>query len=214
MGRESGRSIGASEGDRAVLVGLCHDIRQSVAAGLLLSSASNDVGSDELASKRMQMIHTQFRSIDMLLAAELGEDEPRWWLLDLDEIVQDLAEVVTVTHGVRVLRVADTDVGTQMYGDPVLVRRVLANVMDNAARAAGDQGQVIVRISHDGDDVVVEIEDDGAGFGSIPPGLGRGLTIVADALRAQRGHLEVSSERGAGTLVRLRLPSGVEGIDG
>ena len=54
----------------------------------------------------------------------------------------------------------------------------------------------------------VEISDDGRGFGPDTPA-GMGLTGMRERAQSLGGELEVEAEPGSGTLVRLRIPSGL-----
>ena len=91
---------------------------------------------------------------------------------------------------------------TFLMVDPMLVWRVVGNLMDNAARAAGPDGNVNIRISRDAG-TVVEITDDGEGFGRGPGGMaGRGLSVVAQLLAATGGELEVRPGQCGGTSAR------------
>jgi signal transduction histidine kinase len=90
---------------------------------------------------------------------------------------------------------------------PALLWRVLSNVVDNAARAVGRDGRVTVSIDQP-DDTVIEVADDGPGFGSGPPGKASlGLDIITSLLESCGGKLEVRSPSAGGALVRIVLPS-------
>ena len=192
-------------GDRAKeLVNFCHDLRQYIAAGLLLSQMPADEDLDEDVRKRLEMIHQQFAHAADLIATAAGDFTPRRWELDLAEVVDDCVQVVKLTHQVSVD--VDQSEHALAYGDPVLVRRALVNVLDNASRAVGEDGTVRVRVGDDHDTAWVEVADNGLGFGQIASGTGHGLSIVNAAIRASKGRLEISSGPGPGTKVRLSLP--------
>jgi signal transduction histidine kinase len=95
-------------------------------------------------------------------------------------------------------------------GEPVcipvsasLVWRVLANLVDNSVRAAGSGGHVVIRIES-GLETVLEISDDGPGFGGGPPGwAGIGLSVVRQLLDSAGGRLEVGAAPAGGAQVRL-----------
>ena len=53
---------------------------------------------------------------------------------------------------------------------------------------------------------VVEVSDDGPGFGRIEHGTGQGLSVISSAVRACDGRLEITSGPGPGTAVRVTLP--------
>jgi signal transduction histidine kinase len=180
---------------------LCHDLRQYVAAGLLLSEprAGQDAG-----QTRMTLIHQQFTAIAELLAAEFdrGRDTGT---VNLSRLVTECADVVRLTHRGRITVARSKHV--LVGGEQALFRRAVGNLLDNACRAAGPDGTVTVRVGLDADEAKVEVADDGAGFGGITSGTGHGLQVVAAAVRACRGRLEISSGPGVGTTVRLCVPA-------
>jgi signal transduction histidine kinase len=81
---------------------------------------------------------------------------------------------------------------------------VVAEAITNVARYAGAT-HAEVRVSRDGDCVVVSVADDGAG--GADPAAGSGLRGLADRVAALDGRLEVSSPPGGGTTVRAVIPS-------
>jgi two-component system, NarL family, sensor histidine kinase UhpB len=80
-----------------------------------------------------------------------------------------------------------------------VVQEALANVRRHSvARHA------VVTLGATGDEVLVEVEDDGRGFGPETP-LGMGLTGMRERVLALGGKLEVEGREGAGTRVFLRV---------
>jgi two-component system, NarL family, sensor kinase len=62
-----------------------------------------------------------------------------------------------------------------------------------------------VSVGREGDDLLAEVTDDGAGFGpDTSPGVGLGSMRERAALVG--GELEIKSEEGHGTSVRLKVP--------
>ncbi len=105
--------------------------------------------------------------------------------------------------------------------DPRLLRRAVINLVENAVAAAGDRGQVCVRLHARGDEWVVDVEDDGPGIDprkleqlfepdvtTRETGSGLGLPIVREAVEALGGRLDVNSEPGKGTRFSVSLPGG------
>jgi signal transduction histidine kinase len=82
-----------------------------------------------------------------------------------------------------------------------VVTEALTNVL-KYARAE----KATVRARYDGDDLVVEMQDDGVG--GADESRGTGLQGLRDRVGALDGTLEVVSPPGAGTLVRARIPCG------
>jgi two-component system sensor histidine kinase TctE len=90
--------------------------------------------------------------------------------------------------------------------DPVILRRIISNVLTNATRAAGPSGAVAVEIKRDRSMTVVMIEDSGPGFGMIPQGHGIGLAEVASNVIRYGGKVECGRGVRGGVRVSLWLP--------
>jgi signal transduction histidine kinase len=182
-----------------------HDLRQCVATGLLLSQVTDAEDLENEAQVRLATIHRVFEQIRGLINAEAGDSGPRWSRLDLAEIVDECVRIARFTPEVKID--ATLAEGAAAYGDPVLLRRAVTNLLDNAARATGSSGHVHVVVSENTGGSSVEVTDDGVGFGRAPRGSGQGLAVVAAAVDACHGRLEIASGPGRGTTVRLTLPT-------
>ncbi|KAB2351018.1 GAF domain-containing sensor histidine kinase [Actinomadura rudentiformis] len=100
--------------------------------------------------------------------------------------------------------------------------RIAQEALYNALRHSG-AGVVEVRLKGDGERVVLEVADDGAGFDpaalnggrggrkdpwpSEPPPGGLGLASMHDRARSIGGVLSIDAAPGAGTVVRLEVPA-------
>jgi PAS domain S-box-containing protein len=84
------------------------------------------------------------------------------------------------------------------------VSRVIQEALTNARRHAKAK-KISVSLRTEGEDLIAEITDEGVGFGpDAPPGVGMGSMRERAALVG--GELEIESEEGRGTSVRLRVP--------
>jgi PAS domain S-box-containing protein len=84
------------------------------------------------------------------------------------------------------------------------VSRVIQEAITNARRHSGAK-KVSVSLRMEGSDLVVEISDDGRGFGpETRPGVG--MSSMRERATVVEGKLLVESEPGKGTTVRLRAP--------
>ena len=88
----------------------------------------------------------------------------------------------------------------------VEVARVVQEALANVRRHSG-AGRAVVRLSVEGGEARVEVEDDGRG---LAPGTsaGMGLTGMRERAASLGGELEAESAGGSGTRVSLRLPLG------
>ena len=82
-----------------------------------------------------------------------------------------------------------------------VVTEALTNVLKYA-----EASKAVVRARYQGDDVVVELEDDGNG--AVDERKGSGLQGLRDRVAALDGTLMVIAEPGRGTLIRARIPCG------
>jgi signal transduction histidine kinase len=95
-------------------------------------------------------------------------------------------------------RELDREVTIHMY-------RVLQEALNNIARHA-HSSQAAVRLRYLPDTVVLEVEDNGVGFGA-SQGVGMGLVSMRERAGLVEGRLEFENCRGGGALVRLTVPA-------
>lgn len=85
--------------------------------------------------------------------------------------------------------------------------RVIQEALTNARRHSGAR-KIVVSLKSEGTDLVVEVSDDGQGFGQ-GTAQGVGLSSMRERATAIGGELEIESE--SGTRIRLMVPSPEEG---
>jgi signal transduction histidine kinase len=190
---------------------LCHDARQSVATIMLLARAGEaEVDDRDLVLKRLAQIAGQTRWMASLLDDLLGADGD----LGVVDVAEELEQAIALatagfTGTLRLMMVERPRALTA----PLALRRAFANVVDNAVRAAGSDGCVQIKLTTGGRAAVVEIEDDGPGFGRIPAVHGIGLAASRRAVESLGGSLLTGTGSLGGALVRLTLPS-IDGPEG
>ena len=111
-------------------------------------------------------------------------------------------------------------------GDTALLGRVLGNLISNALRhTAAGSGEVVVTLYHDGNQLAVEVRDNGEGIpkaeqerifemfvqgdhhkSSLGSGTGLGLTFCKMVVEAHGGHITVFSQPKEGSAFTFRLP--------
>jgi signal transduction histidine kinase len=196
--------------DDLAIRGLLHDLEHGMAT---LSSLALVLGGDANLSvgSRIQL---------ELMDNELGRltdfvtdwadkwagasDDGEGGSVGLRTLAGEVAQLAEVEHGANVVLLPGPDIALTARSG--LVWRILANVVDNAARAAGPHGTVQISIERT-DMIVVEVRDDGPGFGGAPGRAGSlGLTVIASLLRSVGGHFELTDSPDSGTLVRAIFP--------
>jgi signal transduction histidine kinase len=100
---------------------------------------------------------------------------------------------------------SQVDVGSERLAAPIEAAAyfVVSEALTNVVRYA-QADSALVEIRRVGDDVVVDVRDDGVGGADISSG--SGLRGLADRLSALDGELRVVSPPGGGTLVEGRIP--------
>ena len=114
-----------------------------------------------------------------------------------------------------------SDEPARVTGDVAALEQIFLNLLLNAVEASDDGERVQVSLSSTESDVVIEVADQGAGiapedlkrvydplYTTGRDGTGLGLTIARRLVLAHGGRIEIESETGAGTVVRVLLPTG------
>jgi signal transduction histidine kinase len=120
--------------------------------------------------------------------------------------------------------------GIYVYADPMRVKQILVNLIDNAIKYSssaqqGRRGAVKVRVRSTGSAAVLEVSDDGIGISAeaLPHvfdrfyradssrsrgagGVGLGLAIVKAIVTAHDGSVSIKSTLGHGSTVTVELP--------
>jgi len=152
--------------------------------------------------------------------ARTWQPDPKRCLI-MDLVREACAEAAGQPAFKQVMIRFDGDADTELMLDPLLVRRVIWNLLTNAADAMPDGGAILWTVADEGRFVSVTIHDSGCGmdsntqrklkepfFTTKTHGTGLGLAICQRIMEAHRGRVEISSAPGAGTSVRLLFPRG------
>lgn len=126
-------------------------------------------------------------------------------------------------QGVNVLRQYASDMPPILaYGSEL--NQVWTNIIDNSIQAMDGKGEITIRTSRDGDEVIVEIEDDGPGIPTdiqskvfspffttkpVGKGTGLGLNITYNIINKHKGDIKLFSKPGF-TCFQVILPVNFE----
>jgi signal transduction histidine kinase len=182
---------------------LCHDVRQYVAAGLMLTGVPAVDGLDPEVRQRLDTIAEIFEGIKEVVEQSDGQ-RIRSTSVDLADVATECVAFTRLVSKVPVEVTLSRHV--EAWANAPLLHRAVLNLLSNATRAAAAGGSVHVEVGRLGGDAWLEVRDDGAGFGSIPAGTGLGMAVVESAVRSAGGRMEINSGPGPGTRVRLWLP--------
>lgn len=192
---------------------LCHDVGQELAViQALVDLAGMEPKLPERSLRRLEQISARAEFITQMTRQFLGATAA-WVEIELAQLVAEAIDDVQLRTDTRCR--LESGPG-RLMADPVILRRAVVNMLDNAVRAAGPEGSVTVRTRLDGGQALIEVEDTGPGFGHAAPGLASlGLGVVRDCAVRHGGEVATGAGESVGAVVRLRLPQSpsVHGTD-
>lgn len=179
--------------------------------------AAECAGLIEREVKTLESLVDEFSQFARFPAARLAPSDLNSIVASALNLFQDRLDGITVRR--------DLAAGLpSVKADPELMRRVVANLIDNAAEAmegsAIRQLRVATRAESDGDAVVVEISDSGHGispqdkerlflphFSTKERGTGLGLAIASRIIAEHNGTIRVEDNSPIGTKFLIRFPA-------
>jgi signal transduction histidine kinase len=206
----TGKSGGGNDAEENDVPGeqlrtVCHDLMQPLAAiALLAESAVAETEVSESTHTRLNQIAaaTAWMSCIVREAEAVGTAGT-----DLEIDLRDTARESAAAPGWNeiVWRIELGERPVLMWANPVLLRRAVANMVDNACRAAGPGGTVRIRVRKVARWAMIEVDDSGPGFGRIPRNHGLGMRVVSRAATEYGGAVTIRESRLGGARVQLRL---------
>ena len=194
----------SSAGPGLSLKELRHDLRQPLTAvRLLVDTMLSTTRVPPEAAMMLDRVQEQTDWMLELLGSDLDQ-QPEVAIVDLADIVHSPC-LATPTGAAYRMRIHARHQVTVLV-DPVGLRRVVWNLLDNARRAVAKGGEVDVRVRERGRDALLEVADSGPGFGHLPPQHGLGLIGVRRFAERFGGDFAVGTSSLGGALVTLRLP--------
>jgi two-component system OmpR family sensor kinase len=192
------------------------------------SSGEEMTGSLERISHQAQRLQILVENLRRL--AEMDENSLDRITVNLQEVLEEAEELACGAPewqgGVVHLSIQQVPWPlSPVSGDRDLLVVAFRNLIENALKFSGPHGQVEVRASEDGHNLLVEIDDNGRGIPpeDLPhifdelyrgenardmPGSGLGLALVRRIIELHDGSLKVNSRPEQGTMVRVQLPIG------
>lgn len=198
--------------DTRALQGLLHDLgHEMTTLSYLVEAVRGDVALPDDSSNRLELLSLEMSRLLSIIRQGLNgvhaaSPEP----VEVRQMLAELTRLAQLTYEADVCLLPGQQ--TSAFVNPLLLWRVLSNVVDNAARAAGRGGSVTLSV-HQYIKTVIEITDDGPGFTAGPPGTASlGLEVVTSLLESFGGSMAVEPAPGGGTTVRVLLPREVAAV--
>lgn len=203
-----------------------HDLRQPAHSLALLTEAS--LAGPGPAPPLAEDIRRNTQSLCDMLSGLLdltqldrGDYRPVVAPFELDQLLLEVSSQFRPVCGRKRLALTVDACGLWVLSDPQLLRRIVFNLVSNAAKYT-DRGSVVVRVQADGELARLQVIDTGRGIpaermadmlrpysrldhGAAEEGLGIGLAVVHQGAQLLGHALDIDSEPGRGTTVTLGL---------
>ena len=227
----------AKEAERMAYIGtlasgLAHEIRSplnSLSLNMQMLEEELECAVDNSGGQRlMSLTRDEIGRLDRLVTDFLSYARPR--PLELTEVpavellhrCRELLAAEVRSRGAR-LEIEDPTGGATIRVDAEQIAQMLLNLVHNALASSEESGhvnEVCLRVRQRRDHVVLEVEDRGTGlseeerqkifdlfYSTRKGGTGLGLAVVQRIAQNHGAEIEVDSELGRGTIVRLVLPA-------
>ena len=226
------RAETASRSKTQFLAAASHDLRQPLTALALFNRLLSDKAKDPEIRRIAGHIDASITALESLMSALLdiskldaGTIQPKRIVVSLAEMFQRLSAQYAPVAEEKGLRFTASAADAWVNSDPVLLERIVRNLIENALRYT-NQGQIELRAAIAGTRVHVDVIDTGVGIPSeersrifeefyqirtsgrdAGQGLGLGLAIVQRMAQLLDCTVEVESVVGQGSQFRVSIPS-------
>jgi signal transduction histidine kinase len=187
----------------------------------------------EVVGRRLRIIESQLDRLAQIIRNLLNstrQPEPQLQALNINQLLEAMGNLTQPGMSLRGIHLI-----WQLYaslppvaGDPGLLQQVFLNLITNAIDALPQGGVLTIStspslgVSQNGHFVEVTVQDSGSGMSeevkrkAVEPffttkepgkGAGLGLAICNEIIRSHHGKLEIESQEGKGSTIRLQLPA-------
>jgi two-component system, OmpR family, sensor histidine kinase KdpD len=209
----------------SILSSVSHDLRTPLAVITGAATSLRDAPlAPEVRAELLDSVIEEAQRLERVLTnligmtrLETGLTPAREWV-PAEEVVGGALTRLEERLGDREVKV-DVPADLQLHIDPVLFEQALVNLLENALGHGAPP--IEVRVAREGDYVVVEVTDHGAGVSATDaarifekfyrsstaaPGVGLGLAVVRGIVEGHGGTVSVDTAAGGGARFRIRLP--------
>ena len=218
------------DGVKRVTADAAHQLRTPLAAIQAQAEVALDEADDQRIKRRLVRIHQNARDAGLLANMLLSDATTMHRLetqvreiVDLCHATEHALEILRAesayAHGVQTLVVEIENRPLPVEAEPVALREMVRNIVENAFIHA--PGQVCIRLKASEGTAVMQVMDRGPGIPDnakdtvfhrfaranvLTPGTGLGLAIAKDVVVAFKGSIRINDRDGGGVVVEVKLP--------
>lgn len=217
-----------------ILSMFAHDMKNPVIAmeGFLLRLISGKAGTlTSTQYQYLQLIMDESSKVQNLITDflefskfEVQRCDPVLGQFNIEKAICRCIEAAKIEAEKKNLRIsveASVNTSPSISADAMLVNRVITNLLDNAIRYTPVGGTIIIRLTDNDTNIIVQVEDTGGGISEdhLPyifdafyrgakdqKGSGLGLSISKIIVEAHNGMIWVNSTPGKGSIFSFTLP--------
>jgi signal transduction histidine kinase len=204
---------------------IAHEIKNPLGSMQLYLSM---IAKGKMGDKEKQFVNSVIfgvNTIDRIINNLLSYTRPKTVVLReavLSHVVKEAIDFMSVSIGSKAISIEfSSSYDDVSLFDPDLIKLPLMNFTSNAMEAITDKGTISVNVREEGKHVLVTFTDDGVGmseetrrnifnpfFTTKDKGVGLGLFIAHNIIKAHDGYVEAESEEGKGSSFTICLPKG------
>ena len=205
---------------------IAHELRNPLAAinmavANIKRKAQNPALDKHLANIEKKVLEGDRIISNLLFYSRIGP--PHYESVDINEIIDECIDSLRQQHSKKEISVEKNLTSIKDYtteADPLQLKEVLSNILNNAGDALPEAGGRIEILGENKEvSVTIHIKDNGAGidkahldkifdpfFTTKAKGTGLGMTVCKQIIEMHGGTIRVESEPGKGTNVSIVLP--------
>jgi signal transduction histidine kinase len=207
--------------------GVAHEIKNplnAISLRLDLLRARLGEPEEELAAE-IDILSNEVRRLDRVVKTFLDFSRPvdvKLTEVDLVAIAREVADLTTPQARLANIQVwfEESAESAPIRGDADMLKQAILNLVLNAIEAMKDGGNLWLRVSREGNIIILNVSDDGPGipaeardkvfqlyFTTKLRGSGIGLAMTYRAVQLHNGTINFSTESGRGTAFQMTFPA-------
>ncbi|HZG74000.1 MAG TPA: ATP-binding protein [Chondromyces sp.] len=212
-----------------LVAAVAHEIRNPLTSIIGFTQMIKELSDDEIIDNYIEIVLTELNAINAIVNKFMFIAKPKEGMktreTDIKSLVSQVVEFMkpqSALKGVHLIESIHFDQTLTIQCDPNQIKQLLMNLIQNAIEATTDPStqEIIISLENMHDDsFLIEVTDKGSGmsqerqkrlfepfYTTKEKGTGLGLMMCKRIIENHNGTIEINSQLGEGTTVRISLP--------